>query len=181
MVVAINTFLTNTNKMFDDLDFTAIGLIQVTYLWPGGSDPSGAKSDGVYDYGGPDSIQALRDVIRFASGQIPDRDGNYLKDLIKITPLADNVGLYAFSHPGMAEVSVMAQYGDQLSKVGYFVGRENPTQDTLTAVEVGFWGDNNKRVLNPLYTYPDNYSATGISIDYSTIQWDPTYSDGNGQ
>ncbi len=52
-----------------DPDLTSLGLIQVSYLWPGQTDAiTGVKSSGNFDYGGEQSIQVLRDVIRFASG-----------------------------------------------------------------------------------------------------------------
>ena len=63
-------------------DMTSLGLIQVSYLWPGyGDSATGLKSEGVYDFGGAQSIQVLQDVIRYASGQIPDKDGRYLSSL----------------------------------------------------------------------------------------------------
>lgn len=113
-------------------------------------------------------------MIHYAAGQIPDRDGYYLKDRSSIPPLLGNIGLYAFSHPGIAAVDVLALYGDKIG-VAYFVGRENPTLDTLTAVEAGYFDENNRPVLNPLYTYLEDYSPTQISIDYSSIRWDPEY------
>ena len=75
-------------------------------------------------------------MIRFASGAIPDADGNYISDWSAVPLLTDNVGLYAFSHPGIAATNVLALYGDELS-VAYFVGRENPTVPALSAMELG--------------------------------------------
>ncbi len=149
VVVEASTFWVDPHGFYASADVTELGLIHIAYLWPGKEDPSGAKSGGTFDYGGEGSIRALRDVIRFAAGQIPNRDGLYLEDLIAITPLTDAIGLYAFSHPGIAAVNVLALHGDQLS-VGYFVGRENPTLDVLSAVEVGHWGETGPPVLNPL-------------------------------
>ncbi|NOZ71436.1 MAG: hypothetical protein GXP38_05905 [Chloroflexi bacterium] len=177
VVVDIATFFTSANDFQEDLDAPALGLIRIAYLWPGKSSRSGAASDGTYDYGGETDIQALRDVIRFASGQIPDKDGRYLADLIPIHPLTDQVGLYAFSHPGIAAVNVLALYGEQLPHVGYFVGRENPTVDTISAVEIGHWADDGSAVYNPLYQYPDSYTPTQIILDYSSARWDADYSD----
>jgi hypothetical protein len=144
-------------------------------LWPGKSDPSGAQSDGTYDYGGALSIQALRDVIRFVSGDIPDRDGHTIHDLCAIVPLTGQVGLYAFSHPGIAAVNVLALHGDQLPSVGYMIGRENPTLDAISSVELGYWGEDGRAVINPLYSYPEGYSPTEIHLDYDAVRWDETY------
>ena len=175
LVVDVSTFFTPADDFYEDLDVAPLGLIRVAYLWPGKESRStGARSDGTFDYGGETSIRALRDVIRFAAGEIPDAEGRYIGDLSPFPVLTDQVGLYAFSHPGIAAVNVLALYGDQLH-VRYFVGRENPTVDTLSAVELGYWDENNRPVLNPLYRYPDDYSPTGIALDYSTVRWAADY------
>ncbi len=171
VVVDVATFFTSNNDFHEDVDSAPIGLIRVAYLWPGKESRStGVRSDGEFDYGGETSIRALRDVIRFATGEIPDKDGHYIGDLSPFSVLTDQVGLYAFSHPGIAAVNVLALYGDQLS-VRYFVGRENPTVDAISAVELGYWDDDRQPVLNPLYGYPDNYSPTAITLDYSYVRW----------
>ncbi len=170
VVVDVAPFLTRTDDFYEDLDAAPLGLIRVAYLWPGKASAStGARSEGTNDYGGPIGTQALRDVIRFAAGLIPDRGGRYLSDLSPFPVLTDNVGLYAFSHPGIAAVNVLALYGDQLP-VAYLVGRENPTIDCITAMELGHW-DNNQPVINPLYRYPDDYTPTALHLDYSTVRW----------
>ena len=177
VVVEVATFLTGSGDFYTSLDATELGLIQVAYLWPGTTSPStGAHSDGTYDYGGEEGIKGLRDVLRYVTGQIPDRDGYYLAERLAITPLTDQVGLYAFSHPGIAAVNVLADYGDQVPGVRYLVGRENPTVDTITAVELGYF-DDGRAVLNPLYDYPDDYTPIAINLDYSSIRWDADYVD----
>lgn len=177
IVVEVNTFLTPKTDFYTSVDANQIGLIHVSYLWPGVSLPSGIASEGVYDYGGDTSTRALRDVIKFALGELPNHEGFTLSELISIQPHFDNVGLYAFSHPGLAAVNVMARYGDEISGLSYFVGRENPTLDKLTAVEVGYFSLQNAPILNPLYQYPDNYRPTDILIDYSSIAWDADFSE----
>lgn len=172
IVVNIATFFTPRSGFGKGLKVTDIGAIGVAYLWPGENDPrTGAASEGTFDYGGPDSLAALRDVIRFVSGLILNSDGHYIHELLGITPLTDNVGLYAFSHPGIAATNVLAYHGMDLPNVKYLVGRENPTLDALSAVEVGHWGEHGEPVLNPYYTYPDDYSPTALDLDYSTVGW----------
>ncbi|MBI5002104.1 hypothetical protein HZC31_01850 [Candidatus Woesearchaeota archaeon] len=172
LLVFVSTFFTPKEPVFDTefIDVTKLGFAHVTYLWPGKSDPSGVSSEGIYDYGGEDSLQALRDVIHFTSGDIPDAYGNYISELSEVPLLTDNVGLYAFSHPGIAATNVLALYGDELS-VAYFVGRENPTVPALSAMELGYW-DGKTPVLNSLYSYPHDYSSAAISFDYSFLFWD---------
>lgn len=53
-------------------------------------------------------------------------------------------------------------------------GTENPTTDTLSSVEVGYWDSGNRAVLNPLYAYPGDYTASDLRVDYSTIRYDST-------
>jgi len=172
VVVDIATFFTKTNDFYEDLDAAPIGLIRVSYLWPGKESPStGARSDGEFDYGGETSIRALSEVIRFAGGQIPDVNGHFIGDISPFPVLTENLGLYAFSHPGIAAVNVLALYGDTLN-VRYFVGRENPTVDAISAVELGYWDEDENPVVNPFYHFPEDYSPTKISLDYSSVRWD---------
>ena len=175
VVVEISAFLTPGKGFPKGLDIESLGLIHITYLPPGWQDPSGVSSDGVDDYGGKTSIQALRDVIRFAGGQITDYESRYLADLIAVPPLSDEVGLYAFSHPGISAVNVLASYGKQIPQARYFVGRENPTLEALSAVEVGHIDDQLRRILNPIYLYPMGYSPTQITMDYNLVQWEANF------
>ncbi len=171
IIVHTSTFFT-PGQGFSGVGATRIGAIEVSYLWPGTTDSrTGVSSEGVYDYGGPDSIAAFRDVLRFVSGQVPDYQGHYIAELLNVTPLTDNVGLYAFSHPGIAATNVMAHYGDDLPNVKYLVGGENPTTDTLSCVEIGHWGEQGEPIYNPYYNYPDDYSPFGLDVDYSTVGW----------
>lgn len=119
----------------DEVDFhlvynpVDVGAISVSHLWPGITDPeTKISSEGEYDYGGPNSLAALRDTIRYALGEIPDVKGFYLHELIAMQPLYENVGLFASSHAGVVATNVMAYYGESLSGLKYFVGRENPTR-----------------------------------------------------
>ncbi|RPJ09420.1 MAG: hypothetical protein EHM28_01545, partial [Spirochaetaceae bacterium] len=153
----------------------SIGFMYVTFMWPGKKDtPTGRASQGTYDFGGPACIAALRDVIRFATGEIKNTDGKYIREIVPVVPLTDNVGLYAFSHPGIAAVNVLANHGKEITGLKYFIGRENPTSDVLLSVETGYWGGKNageEPKINPLYKYPGCYQPSSITLDYSTIKW----------
>ncbi|MBP7460676.1 MAG: hypothetical protein KBA26_05260 [Candidatus Delongbacteria bacterium] len=174
VVISVSTFFTPTHSFAAAIGLKDLGVIHLSYLWPGKEDQAtGVKSDGDFDYGGPVCIQALRDVIRFALGQIPDWTGRYIGDGCSMPVLTDNVGLYAFSHPGIAAVNVMAEYGSQLQGLAWWIGRENPTLDILSCVEIGHWDDSDSRipVYNPFYHYPESYSDTAIVLDYSGAGW----------
>jgi len=178
VVVMVSPYFIKPSGFLTDPDFTSLGLISISYLWPGGTDArTGAHSDGTYDFGGAESIQALRDVIRFATNLIPDQNGHYLTNLTQIPPLTSEVGLYAYAEAGTAAVKAMAQYGDQMNGLQYLVSRENPGLDTLYSQELGYWGSDAKPVINPLYKYPDDFSANEITLSEQAVRWDPTYKD----
>jgi hypothetical protein len=172
VVVEIKAFFTGANG-FDKkmVGMTEYGFIHVSYLWPGKSEPTGERSEGVFDYGGEDSIQALSDIVAFASGSGKNVDGYMLHEMIQIQPMYSNSGLHAFSHPGIAMINTMALYRDKLPNVSWLVGRENPTDDIFSSVELGYWEDD-MRHLNPLYTYEENYDPQQIEIDYSSARYD---------
>jgi hypothetical protein len=178
VVVVVPPIFTATSKFMTDPDLPGLGLIQVSYMWPGQTDSiTGSKSSGTFDSGGEQSIQVLRDVIRFASGLIPDINNRYLSALTQVTPLTEEVGLYAFGDAGIAVVNVIKLYGDLLPAVQYFIGRENPTVDTLSCLEAGYLDDNGKSISNPFYNYPASYSSSAIRLTYTNIRWDAAYTD----
>jgi hypothetical protein len=172
LIMNVQTFFTDP-KGFDRglAPLTDEGFINVGYLWPGKKMPEGTASDGEFDYGGEDSIRALKDVIAFMSGSKTNNEGFMLDELIGITPLYEHSGIFAFSHPGIAMVNAMALYASELPNVSYLIARENPTDDIFSSVELGYW-ENDLRVENPLYNYEDNYDPTQIEIDYSSAKYD---------
>ncbi len=148
-----------------------VGAIAVFNLWPGKTDPeSGMSSEGEYDFGGPKSIAALRDMIRFALGWIPDTRGRYLHELLPVNPLYCNTGLFASSHAGVVATNVMAYYGEELTGLKYFVGRENPTMSEMYALEIGHFDQGHNPVYNPCYDH-EGYSQTSLDIQYHRIDW----------
>ena len=172
VIVNVSGFFTASSGFNYELDPDALGAIYVTYLWPGKRDPrTGVVSEGTFDYGGPDCLVALGDVIRFATGEIADVDGRWLEDIVDIPVLYDVAGLYAFSHSGIVATNVLALHGADLQGVDFFVGRENPTVDAMYPLEPGHWNDETGRPIhNPFYD-PAGYSPTSIDIDYSTVYW----------
>ncbi len=148
-----------------------VGAISICHLWPRKTDPdTGLASDGTYDTGGPLCLAALRDTIRFALGLIPDDCGTYLADLISVTPLYDNVGMFASSHAGVVATNVMAYHGETFPGLKYFVGRENPTMAEMYPLEIGHFDDARHPIQNPFYD-PTGYTPTSIAVDYTTLDW----------
>jgi len=152
------------------------GLVAVSFLWPGSRDNiEKVQSDGVFDYGGKNCIKALSDVVLFLAGKKKDINGKYVTDILKTKVNTSNLGLHAFSHPGIAVVQFLANYPESAKYVSYFVGGENPTIDKVTAVEVGHYVQNGEKripVENPMYSYPQDYSLNDLSVDYSLIRYD---------
>ena len=178
VVVVVPPIFSAAGGFMTDPDLTAIGLIQVSYLWPGQADPiTGSQSSGTFDSGGDQSSQVLRDVIRYASGLVPDTNGRTLSALVQVPALTNEVGVYAFSDAGIAVVNTFSRYGDLLAGVQYFVGRENPTVDTLACLEAGYLDDNGQPVNNPFYNYPASYTSASINLNYANARWEATYVD----
>lgn len=173
VIVEVSGWFTTAVGFEEMSALTGIGAIAVSCLWPSTSDSeTGAASGGINDHAGPDALAALRDAIRFACGMQPDANGDYLADLTTSTPLYDNVGLYAFSHSGVAATNVMAYEGQHFAPLKYFVGGENPTRDELYALELGYWDEGDgSLVTHPYYQYPADYSPTALGVDYSTAGW----------
>lgn len=166
------TFFTPDTTGFQNLEgVTQLGFAEVTLLYPGRSDGKGHQSSGTDDFGGPLSLQALRDAILFANGSLTDSDGHSIQDQSAVTLDTSNIGLYAFSHPGIAATNVLATYPTELSFVDYLVGRENPTEDLLSTMELGY-EENGVVINNSLYKYPASYSSDGIVLNYSSAQYD---------
>jgi hypothetical protein len=176
IVVVASPIFSATDGFETDPDLTSLGLIQVSYLWPGGTDTrTKAKSSGEFDYGGEVSARILRDVIRFAGARMADTSGRYVVSMTSVPPLVGEVGIYAFSDAGITAIRALSLYGSQLQGLEWFVGREIPTVDTISCGEIGFYNDAGQPVFNPLYVYPADYSSSAVMMNYANVRWDPNY------
>ncbi len=172
----------------------ALSLAQDTIriLFPGGRDPmTGRESDGVYEHRGPASIAALRDVIRFAAGQLTTTEGQTIDDLLAVPVLHDNIGLLGASNGGNIVVAVAAYHGHALrGHLRYIVQWESPVSSQMATVDLGgvrLDCPQGKRgrldAINPRY---QGYGFPDVDVDYSQIAYDPTdprhlvFLDGNG-
>jgi hypothetical protein len=176
VVVVVSPIFGETNGFMTDPDLTQLGLVQVSYLWPGMTDVrSGSKSSGAFDYGGDQSVKILRDVIRFAATRIADVNGRYIVSMTSVSPLVGEVGVYAYSDAGIAAIRAFSLYGSQLQGLGYFIGREIPTVDTSSCLELGTYDAAGQPVYNPFYIYPASYTPTALALNYANLRWDPVY------
>jgi hypothetical protein len=182
VVVVASPIFTEANGFGTDPDLTSLGLVQVSYLWPGGTDAqTRVKSSGAFDFGGEQSVKILQDVIRFAANRMADTNGRYMVSMTSVPPLVGEVGLYAFSDAGIDAIRAFSLYGAQLQGLGYFVGREIPTVDTISCMEIGHYNAAGQPVYNPFYIYPTSYSSTALTLNYTNLRWDPTYNSSNSQ
>jgi hypothetical protein len=176
VVVVASPIFNETNGFMTDPDLPPLGLIQVSYLWPGRTDArTGAKSSGTFDYGGDQSVKILRDVIRFAGNRMTDVNGRYIVSMTSVPPLVGEVGVYAFSDAGIAAIRTFSLYGAQLQGLGYFIGREIPTVDSISCLELGTYNTANQPVNNPFYNYPASYTTTALTLNYANLRWAPSY------
>jgi len=167
-------------------------MIRIVFLFPGGNDATaGRHSDGAYDHRGLDSIAALRDVIRYAAGELTDSSGKTIDDVVPVTALHDNIGLIGASNGGNIVTTVAAQHGLELAgHLRYIVQWESPVSSQIATVDLG--GVNldcpvgrreRLEVANPRYLA---YGPLTIDVDYSQITYNSgdsrhhIFLDGNG-
>ena len=166
--------------------------IRIVFMFPGGVDQvSGRRSDGAYDHRGPQSIAALRDVVRFAAGELTDAEGRTINELVSTPVLHDNIGLLGASNGGNIVVAMAAQYGEDLSgALRYIIQWESPVSSQMATVDLGGVRlDCPERRLERLAVVNPRYRAYGsfnVDVDYGQIMYDPTdprhplFLDGNG-
>jgi hypothetical protein len=117
-------------------EYAMQGFVVVSFLFPGGTSAP-FHSDGSFDYRGQNCINALRDVIRYAGGLLPDDLGRTIQAVLPFPALMGMVGLTGSSNGGPISMAVLGQYGDQLPFLATYVGWENPTNGQTVAVEAG--------------------------------------------
>ena len=167
-------------------------MIRIVFLFPGGRDASsGRRSDGTYDHRGPNCIAALRDVVRYAAGELTDAGGKTIDERLAVTVLHDNVGLIGASNGGNIVTAVAAQHGlDLAGHLRYIVQWESPVSSQIATVDLGGVmlncpGGHRERLnaVNPRYRA---YGPLTVDVDYSQIAYDPgnpfhpVFLDGNG-
>jgi len=136
------------------------GFIEIFFNFPG-SGREDEISGGTYDFRGPDSLKALRDVLRFAMGDLTDVDGHTLADLTgTIVPDYANAGITGWSNGGNATISVAGMHGDEISDLGWIVNWEFRWATACPTAEAG---GRNSSFENPM---------TNSAYDPDTGVWD---------
>ncbi len=176
---------TSTGSLAQEIP-QAAGVVVIVFLHPGGVDPaSGRSSDGIYDYRGPASIAALRDVALFAAGEIASASGQTVSDVVGMPVLTNGVGLLGSSNGGNIVLAVAAQHGATLAdKVRWILQWESPVSSQAAVGDNrgprmdcpsggGGLGDGQFGV-NPRYLA---YGALALDIDYSDVVYRPAEPD----
>ena len=146
------------------------GFVEIYFNFPGSGHLEDA-SGGEYDLRGPECLKALRDVIKFASGELADNNGKNLSDFLKkVDPDYKNVGLIGLSNGGNAAIAAAGMFGDQLSFLSWIVNYESPVGDGMPTCDAGSNGSSANPSVNPAYN-----TETG-EFDLSLIAWDDTVS-----
>ncbi len=101
------------------------GLVEVRFAFPGGGKP-GFMSSGIYDNRGVKSQEALRDVLRFAAGQIPDYQNKTISELLPYKADPKCVGAVGWSNGGNTLLVTMGKYAEDLPFVGWLAFYESP-------------------------------------------------------
>lgn len=123
--------------LFQPDDFTAQGLIVLSFIYPGSSDPTPASSGGTYDDRGDACQRAVRDVLNFGSGTTTDTLGRTLSQICGGAARGDLLGMLGDSNGGTIAVTTLSRYGSGCPTVAYLVMRETPSNSQYFGLEFG--------------------------------------------
>lgn len=171
----------------------ATDVIRIVFLFPGGRDlATGRSSGGSYDFRGLASILALRDVLRYAAGELADSQGRRIDDVLPVPVLHHDIGLLGSSNGGNIVVAVAVLFGSELSgRLRYVIQWESPVSSQITLADLGpATLDCSGTAQRPSFRAPNprylGYGPLELTADYSQIAYDPSsathpvFLDGNG-
>jgi hypothetical protein len=114
------------------------GFIEIRFNFQGGGTGETRSGGGPYDYRGPESLIAARDVLRFATGSLADSSGRFLAELTgSVVPLYTNVGLIGWSNGGNTNICVAGMYDDEIDGPAWIINWESPVGDGMPQAEAG--------------------------------------------
>lgn len=164
-------------------------VIVVTFLYPGGRQGT-LSSSGTYDDRGLRSIQAVRDVIRYAAGLSADSTGRTLAQLCPVPVKAANVGAIGLSNGGNMVAAVAALHGAELAGVlKYVIQWESPVSSQIATVDLGGYrlidGESHAVDFNAVNPRYQGYGPLEASVHTADIRYNPAgtvpvFHDGNG-
>lgn len=144
------------------------GFAEVRFAFPGGGNQRFA-SGGIYDNRGLQSQQALKDVLLFAHGKLPDSRGRTIAQLVPAKLLTSNVGVVGWANGGNIALVTLAKFAAELGFVGWLAFYESPVGSLFWPANLG---SINELVLNRHYR--QGSCATGnCLVDYRKLRWLP--------
>ena len=147
------------------------GFVEISFNFQGSGVGDKQSGGGPYDFRGPESLIAVRDVIRFALGLIRDQTERSLTDIVApIVPLSTNVGIIGYSNGGNTNICVAGIHGEDIAEMAWILNWESPVGDGMPQAEAGS-KECDLRPLNPL-TNPAYDPDTG-DWDLSALAYDP--------
>jgi hypothetical protein len=165
----------------DGLTFTMhaaqAGFIELRMAFPGGGSPK-FQSGGIYDYRGSQSQTALKDVLLFAAGKIPDTKGHFIGELLPVKVATTNVGLVGWSNGGNIAMVTLGKFSAELNSiVNWVVFYESPIGQLFFPPNLG----GTKDLLTNKH-YRQGSAATGsCNVDWKKLAWDPAILRNSGE
>lgn len=142
------------------------GFIEVRFAFPGGGKKD-FESSGIYDQRGHHSQEALRDVLKFAAGKLPDADGKTISDLVKVKVYNNTVGVVGWSNGGNLALVTLSKFAADLPFIGWLAFYESPIGSCFYPPSLGGAQD-----FLTLKHYRQGTAATGqILIDFKKLRW----------
>ncbi len=142
------------------------GLVEVRFAFPGGGKP-GFVSSGIYDNRGIKSQEAVRDVLRFAAGELPDHQGKLISDLLPCKVSNKTVGAVGWSNGGNTLLVSLGKFGAELPFLKWIVFYESPVGSMFYPPSLG---GNHDMMINKHYR--QGTGATGqVIVDYRKLRY----------
>lgn len=142
------------------------GFVELRFAFPGGGKP-GFFSSGIYDNRGIKSQEALRDIMRFAAGEIADHQGKKINELLPIKVDNKSIGAVGWSNGGNTLLVTLGKYIDQLPFLSWVAFYESPVGNMFYPPSLGGCHD---MMLNKHYR--QGTAATGqVVVDYKKLRY----------
>lgn len=143
------------------------GFVEVRFAFPGGGSPE-FSSGGAYDAGGQHCRQALCDVLRFAGGELADREGRKINELVPVKLWNPVIGAVGWSNGGNLLLTTMETYPKLLPGLAWIAFYESPLGELMYPPCLGSAKDLH---LNPFYKVGS--AAQGqVKVDFRRLRYE---------
>lgn len=144
------------------------GFVEIRFAFPGGGKP-GFMSSGIYDNRGIKCQEALRDVLRFAAGEIDDNQGKKISELLPFRTSSKSIGAVGWSNGGNLLLVTLAKYLDSLPFLSWMAFYESPVGAMF---QTGALGSSQDMFINKHYR--QGTAATGqVVVDFRKLRYQP--------